>query len=175
MQTMVALCVVLCAAPDSGRVVLAPTARPPVTAETFRGVWEAVDWNTYRVIRVDTRDQRGYLALMSPYNRNAAMFLVRSVSFPRKGHVLLEAVGITEPSVEIKVSGDGWAFNGGGSIAASITITQRGRTLDQWQSAVLLARQGSALEDAAAVARRAREEIEKAKSKDNQPGPSQGK
>jgi hypothetical protein len=40
---------------------------------------------------------------------------------------------------------------------------------------VLLARQGSAIEDAAAVARRAREETEKQKAKDKETKPTQRK
>jgi hypothetical protein len=94
---MVALCVLFCGPPDTGRVVVKAAVRPPVTAQTFRAAaWEAVEWDTYRVIRVDTRDEHGYLALTPPQNTDTFMFSVRSVSFPGRGRVLLDAVGITE-------------------------------------------------------------------------------
>ena len=164
MQSIVTLGVLLCA--SSGTVRVSAVKMPAVTAQTFRAVWEAVEWRSYRVIRVDTRDERGYLALMSPHNDRALMYSVRAVSFPGKGRIVLDAVGITDPTTEIKISGEGWAFYGAGAINVSITITKSGRVVDQWPSALLLARQGSALEDAANVARRAREEMDKEKAKE---------
>ena len=142
MQSIVTLYVLLCA--SSGTVRVSAPEMPAVTAQTFRAVWEAVEWRSYRVIRVDTRDERGYLALMSPHNERASMFSVRTVAFPSSGRVVLEAVGITEPTMEIKINGEGWAFYGAGALNASITITKSGRVVDQWPSALLLARQGSA-------------------------------
>jgi hypothetical protein len=165
MLAKMALLLLLLAGGDVGRVEVRPAHPPPVSAQTFlRGVWEAVDPATYRVIRIDVRDDQGYMALMSLYNQKASLFTIVQTTFPKPGRVTVAAVGIDEPSMKIQVTGSGSTFNGAGLIVASISITQRGHLIDRWSNVPLLAHYGSALEDIADVARHAREAIDALKA-----------
>jgi hypothetical protein len=146
---------------DVGTVKIKGAHPPPVSPQTFlRGVWEAVDLATYRVIRIDVRDDQGYVALMSQYNQKAALFTILRTTFPEPGRVTVEALGIDEPSMKMQVTGSGSTFNGAGMIVATISITKSGNLIDQWSNVPLLAHHGSALEDIADVARHAREAID---------------
>jgi hypothetical protein len=160
MLAKMALLVLLLAA-DNGTVTIKGAQPPPVSRETFlRGVWEAVDLDTYRVIRIDVRDDQGYVALMSPHNERASLYTILQTTFPEPGRVKVEALGIDDPRMKMQVTGSGSTFNGAGMIVASISITQSGHLIDQWSNIPLLAHYGSALEDIADVARHAREAID---------------
>jgi hypothetical protein len=161
MVAKMALLLLLLATADVGRVKIVGVRPPPLSPQTFlRGVWEAVDLPTYRVLRIDVRDDQGYLALMPPYNQRASLFSIVQTTFPKPGRVTVEAVGIDEPNMKIQVTGSGSTFNGAGMIVATISITQSGHLIDQWSNVPLLAHYGSALEDIADVARHAREAID---------------
>lgn len=161
---------VLCLALLAGEQVVPATHErtppgEPLSQGNFFGVWEAVDWETLRIIRLDVQSATdGYLAVRSAHNRAASLYAIRRVEFLPAGRVRVEAQATASPAMRVRLEGEGRAANGLGLLRATVEFTTDARLRDRWPNATFVARQGSALEDVAELSRQVREEIERQRS-----------
>lgn len=113
---------------------------PPLDSETVIGTWEAIDFQTLRVLRiVVNKEQDGRAALASPQVDRASLF--GPVRFEVRGKTVhIFAPGIDQPNVSLDIVGSGVGLSGGGYLHATVRFkfsAPRG-SADVWKKALLV-------------------------------------